>query len=291
MLPLAITGAPRALAATAVRPTLRSKKYSVSATDGVTLAVESWGNAEDPGIVLVHGLGQSRLAWLAVVESLAAKFHVVAYDLRGHGESDKPLGPEAYIRGERWAEDLQRVMQAAQLQRPAVVVWSLGGVVVSHYLRVFGEDQIGRLVFVGAVTDFSSQYFEPATGEILSGLEAADLSKRTQATRAFVDASVARPLPQSLREDMLVWGGMVPSRVHAAIRQLQLVDADESLRKLKRPTLVIHGARDKLVKPAMGQHTHALIAGSRYVTFSESGHGPMFDEPDKFNATLAGFCS
>ncbi len=261
------------------------------AEGGITLAVESWGKPEHPAIVLIHGLGQTRLAWSTLIENLAPRFHVVAYDLRGHGESDKPLDSEAYVDGERWADDLHRVIQVAQVQHPAVVAWSLGGVVVCHYLRVFGEERIGRLVFVGAVTDFSAQYFEPATGEILSGLEAEDLSSRTRAVRAFVDASFAQPLPHSLREDMLVWGGMVPAKVHAAIRRLPLVDADVALRKLTRPTLVIHGARDKLVKPSMGQHTHTLIAGSRYMTFSQSGHGPMLDEPARFNATLAGFCS
>lgn len=292
LVPLAMTGAPGALAVepAAHRPP-PGRKYSVHGEDGVALAVESWGKPQHPAIVLIHGLGQTRLAWSTLIENLAPRFHVVAYDLRGHGESDKPLDAQAYVEGERWAEDLHRVIQAAQVQRPALVAWSLGGVVVSHYLRVFGEEQIGRLVFVGAVTDFSAQYFEAATGEILSGLEAEDLSSRTHAVRAFVDASFAQPLPHSLREDMLVWGGMVPARVHAAIRRLPLVDADAALRKLTRPTLVVHGARDKLVKPSMGQHTHTLIAGSRYMTFSQSGHGPMLDEPARFNVAVAGFCS
>nr|WP_253207372.1 alpha/beta fold hydrolase [Verticiella sp. GG226] len=121
------------------------------APDGTRLAVQVRGPAEAPAIVFVHGIAQSQLAFGRQVSSeLAQRYRLVTYDLRGHGESDKPTAEGAYASGRVMSDDLQAVIKAAGVKRPVLVGWSLGGIVVAQYLRDYGEDGIAGVNFVGA---------------------------------------------------------------------------------------------------------------------------------------------
>lgn len=66
------------------------------ARDGATLAVVEGGDPAAPTIVFVHGYPDTKEVWAPVLESLVGEFHVVAYDVRGAGESSAPRGPAAY---------------------------------------------------------------------------------------------------------------------------------------------------------------------------------------------------
>ncbi|MBI2525544.1 MAG: alpha/beta fold hydrolase [Candidatus Rokubacteria bacterium] len=69
------------------------RSLTVRTPDGLTIAVQQWGNPSGPEILFVHGFSQSHLSWVKQTRSdLAQAFRVITYDTRGHGGSDKPLG-------------------------------------------------------------------------------------------------------------------------------------------------------------------------------------------------------
>ena len=79
--------------------------------DGVDISVREWGDPEGWPILFVHGLAQSHLSFLPQFASpLADRHRLIAYDLRGHGESAKPLDPSFYNEGRRWADELEAVI-------------------------------------------------------------------------------------------------------------------------------------------------------------------------------------
>src|SRR6516164_3595816 len=110
------------LAASAASTTTQEKKFKqvwVKTPDGLTISAQDWGNPTGPEIVFIHGFSQSHLSWIKQVTSdLAKDFHMVTYDLRGHGNSDKPLEPERYKDSKAWADELQAVMDATGIKRP-----------------------------------------------------------------------------------------------------------------------------------------------------------------------------
>jgi non-heme chloroperoxidase len=128
---------------------------SVTTADGVRLNVIEAGNASGPVIVFVHGISQSWLSWIAQLsdDALRAKYRLIAFDLRGHGDSEgsnvaldgegkpMPLLPDAKFNDGNaastaalWAGDLAAVIVGLGLNAPLVVGWSYGGVVVADYI-------------------------------------------------------------------------------------------------------------------------------------------------------------
>src|ERR1700733_9493529 len=98
---------------------LKYKPITVKTPDGLTISAQDWGNPAGPEILFIHGFSQSHLSWIKQVTSeLAKDFHMVTYDLRGHGNSDKPFEPERYKDSKAWGDEVQAVMDATGLKRP-----------------------------------------------------------------------------------------------------------------------------------------------------------------------------
>ena len=94
-----------------------------------------YGNAGAPPLVLIHGMQDFALSFDPLAQALRSTYHVISYDLRGHGDSDKP---GIYTMPHLLA-DLHAVIIQLDLQRPRLVGHSLGGQVVSQYAGVFSD--------------------------------------------------------------------------------------------------------------------------------------------------------
>ncbi|RCW39945.1 pimeloyl-ACP methyl ester carboxylesterase [Halopolyspora algeriensis] len=89
----------------------------VATDDGLSLAVHEDGDPARPTVVCVHGYPDNSSIWKGVAERLSERFHVVRYDVRGAGESDKPRSLRAY-RLDRLVSDLEAVIEAVSPHHP-----------------------------------------------------------------------------------------------------------------------------------------------------------------------------
>jgi non-heme chloroperoxidase len=88
---------------------LKYKPITVKTPDGLTISAQEWGNPAGPEILFIHGFSQSHLSWMRQVDSdLAKDFRIITYDLRGHGNSDKPLDPARYRDSKAWGDECRR---------------------------------------------------------------------------------------------------------------------------------------------------------------------------------------
>ena len=88
---------------------------------GVSLAVRERGRRGQPSILLLHGYPDNQQVWNRVAERLATDYHVISYDVRGAGQSDRPLQVADY-RLEQLADDLRAVINAVSPDRPVHLV-------------------------------------------------------------------------------------------------------------------------------------------------------------------------
>ena len=261
----------------------------VTAPDGLTLFAQAAGNPNGPEIVFIHGFSQCHLSWRRQIADpkLAAEFRMVAYDLRGHGLSDKPSATERYREDRLWADDLAAVIEAAGLKRPVLVAWSYAGRVVSDYVRLHGQERIAGINYVAAVTKADRTFWGPEirhTAEMTSD----DLTLNIRASRKFVQACFGgRPVGDEL--DMtFAYTMLVPAEVRAAVMN-RTRDAGDMLAQLRVPVLVTHGAMDRIVAPKAGAYTASAVPGARLSMYEGIGHSPFFEDAPRFNRELSEF--
>ena len=266
-----------------------TRQFTVTAPDGVTLAVQESGNPAGPAIVFIHGLLGSHMNWEAQRASPALQgYRLISYDLRGHGRSGQPRAATAYSEGRRWGDDLAAVIAATGARRPVLVGWSLGGVVISNYLAAHGDRGIGGAVYVDGVIELGHpQQIKPHPA-VYRDLNASVLTTRLDAQRAFLALCFATRPDQPTFERLLGAAAMASWDMQAAVFKL---DAPlGGLAKARVPVLLLYGARDALVDP------DAAMARARQVNprvtqlvYAAAGHAPFAEEPERFSRDLAAF--
>jgi pimeloyl-ACP methyl ester carboxylesterase len=127
-------------------------------SQGLRLHFSDWGNRSAPPLLLVHGgLDQSR-SWDRIAQGLKNSFHVMAPDLRGHGDSDWAKGSSYSLADHIY--DLECLARFAGLENVTIVGHSMGGMVALAYAGTYPE-KVSRLVVLDGVTVFPGAAIKP----------------------------------------------------------------------------------------------------------------------------------
>src|SRR5215510_12954197 len=104
---------------------------------------------EGEPVVLIHGLSASaRINWQmpGIISMLSKKYQVIALDLPGHGESDKPTNEEAY--GSEMVEDVLRLLDHLKIQKAHIAGYSMGGMIAVKFMTMH-QDRVLSCVVSG----------------------------------------------------------------------------------------------------------------------------------------------
>jgi non-heme chloroperoxidase len=264
----------------------------IRSPDGVTFEAYEWGSPNGRPIVFIHGIYQSALSWARQIgdPTLAAKYRLVAIDLRGHGASDKPEGPEFYRDGKRWADDITALLDTLHLSRPVMVPWSYGGRVLNDYLAVNGDGRLGGIIYVAVRSTTDGSHEAPGERQIKASQDASSSDPATfiRGTREFVELCFGKPATAAEIEWLTAASMQTPLYVRKALAGRPLAYT-EVLRAIRIPTLIVQGDIDAVVSPQVADFTHKLIPHSRLSIYHGVGHSSFFEAPERFNAELDRF--
>lgn len=271
------------------------RTWQARSTDGTRLHVREHGPEHAPPIVFVHGWSQCHLTWKKQLESeLARDYRLIAFDLRGHGMSDVPAEHEAYIRGQRWAEDVHAVIEQSGAQGALLVGWSHGSFVVADYLRAYGDSALRGIVLMSWAVKIGDspelrQYIGPGFEDFALGTMSEDLPERIAAIRMFVLEMLVKPISSEDYEEALCYNIVVPPHVRRATAQHESVDNSGVLAAVTVPLWAVHGGADRVVLPGALDMVRAANPGAAVTTYAGVGHAPSLEVPAAFNADLRAF--
>jgi pimeloyl-ACP methyl ester carboxylesterase len=278
------------LAPDRISPPTPIATHEVLSGDGLKLHAREWGDPKGPALLFIHGWSQSDLCWLNQVGGeLARIFRIVTFDLRGHGLSEKPSGPERYADGQLWADDVAAVIDETGLDRPTLVAWSYGGYIVADYLRTYGDARISGVNLVGAAVILKPPTFDhvgPGMLQNAPDMCVPDLSTNIAATRRFLRACTSRPLDDDEMAAALAWNMAVPPAVRGALLSREL-DSSAPLASISVPVLVTHGRDDAIILPSMAEHALSVCPAATASWYDDVGHMPFWEASDRFNHELA----
>lgn len=264
-------------------------RSDVRAPDGTRLAVYEWGKPEGPEVLLVHGFAQCHLCFEPQIGSLAEHCRVVAFDFRGHGDSEQPADLAAYQGQRVWADDLATVMAAKGLKRPVLVGWSMGGRVIRQYLINYGDAGIAGINFVASQVIEEPRFRGPGAPKPLP--ERMTLAEEIDAAIAFLDGCFTKKPSEAAFRRALGYNMCVPAAVRRAIAGWSTAAplTIDALRRVTVPVLITHGRQDTVVLPAAAEMTASTIAHARLSWFDDCGHSPFAEDAGRFNDELAAF--
>ena len=265
----------------------------VTTPDGISVSVGEWGNPAGPEILFIHGLAQCTLSFKRQIESdLARDFRIVAYDLRGHGLSDKPLDPACYQQGKRWADEVQAVIDGKRLRKPVLVGWSLGGRVLRHYLMHHGDRALSGINMLAARPIEDPSVVGPGS-RAMGDDKSVDLGGRIDACVAFLRACYEKQPTEAEFVRAVAYNFVLPLEIRDAIAGWSTDPA--AVRKafagITVPAMVTHGRRDKLILPKAAEMTAAAIKGAVISWYDDCGHSPFYEDAPRYNRELAAFVS
>jgi pimeloyl-ACP methyl ester carboxylesterase len=257
---------------------------------GMLSAVEAGVGAP---LVLLHGLGGTKVSFLPTIAALGGGHRMVAVDLPGFGDSDKPLGP--YDPGflARW---VIAALDALELERTHLLGHSLGGRVA---LQV-AFDQPGRIDALVLMTPSLAWLRERRWASWLRVLRP-ELGLLQPTPRPLVEPVVRRLIPgargdgwAAVAVDEFLRGYLTARGRHAfyaAARNIYLEDPDRfwtQLRALAPDSLFIWGRHDPMVPIGFMRHVEAALPSARHIEL-ECGHIPQLEAPAQAHRAIADF--
>jgi pimeloyl-ACP methyl ester carboxylesterase len=249
-----------------------------------------------PPVVALHGLGATKGSFLPTVAELGGRFRVIAVDLPGFGDSDKPIGVNYDARF--FARAVIGLLDALELGRAHLIGNSLGGRVALE-VGLLDPDRVDRLALLCP----SLAWRRERRWAPLVRLTRPELGLVQLAPRPLVEGIVRRLIPgadegwTAAGVDEFLRAYLTPAgraAFYAAARHIYLEEphGDEGfwprLRGLKADALFIWGRRDRLVPIAFARHVAEALPHARHVEL-DCGHVPQVERPRQTHDAIGEF--
>ncbi|WKB50711.1 alpha/beta fold hydrolase [Eleftheria terrae] len=270
----------------------------IAAKDGTPLYYKDWGPKDGPVVVFSHGWPLNSDSWESQMMFLADKgYRVIAHDRRGHGRSGQPWNGNHM---DQYADDLAAVIEALNLKNATLVGFSTGGGEVARYIGRHGSQRVAKVVLVSAVTPLMVKTPANPDGvpmEVFDGLRKASADNRAQlykdiAGGPFFGFNRPGAKPSEGQVDSFWRQGMLAGHkaTYDSIKAFSESNFVEDLKKLDKPTLVIHGDDDQIVPiETTGRATAKLVKNARLIEYAGGPHGITDTHKNRLNQDLLEF--
>ncbi|MNI01775.1 Arylesterase [compost metagenome] len=256
--------------------------YFVRVEPNVNIYVEDVNPTGDKTILFIHGWPLNHHLFEYQFYHLPQLgYRCIAIDIRGFGNSDKPFKGYSY---DRLADDIRCIIEILHLKNITLAGHSMGGAIAIRYMGRHHGYGISKLVLIDAAAPVG---FSVETANKLIDQTYQDRPNMLKGvTDIFFFQYISVPFSDWFFQMGLQAAGWSTASTVASLRD-ENVSTD--LLHITVPTLIVHGIHDQVIPFAQAQEVQRSIAHTQLVPFEYSGHGPVWEERDKFNRVLTEF--
>lgn len=280
----------------------------IKGASGAELRVEEWGPADAPAIVLTHGWGADSRQWRYARRHLAERFHVIAWDLPGLGDSTAM--PDGDYSLDKMAADLHTVVSLAGGHSAVLVGHSIGGMLNLTFCRLYPQELGKRIAGIVQLNttytnpikttkhhEFSQAVQKPVYEPLLHFTAwlspvvramgwlsyQSGLAHLQNASQSFAGAETRGQLDFVSTYHYRSSPAVVARGVLAMLQW----DASDVLPRIDVPVLIVSGEQDTTTIPAASEHMQRSIPRAERVTVTPAAHlGPIEQSARYENAML-----
>lgn len=267
----------------------------ITTRDDTTLYLKDWGSGRP--VILLHGWPLSSDTWDDAAVAIAdAGFRAIAYDRRGFGRSEQPWDGYNY---DTLADDLADVIEATGAQDAAIVGFSMGGGEVARYLSRHQGKHVSKAALIGAVTPYMLKTADNPNGvdqsvfdQITAGIKQDRPHFFAGFLRDFFGVGlVSHPVSSEVLDwalDMSLQAGLKPTL--ACAEAFATTDFRGDMAAFNVPTLIIHGAGDKIVPiDTAGRAAARAVPGAHFIEYEDGPHGLFATHKERLTGDLLAF--
>ncbi len=269
-------------------PTIKTK-------DGTEIFYKDWGKGQP--ILFSHGWPLTADAWDAQMVYFGQRgYRVIAHDRRSHGRSTQTWDGNNM---DQYADDLNELVSHLNLKDMLIVGHSTGGGEIAHYMGRHGTSRVQKAVLFGAVPPLMLKTDKNPEGLPISVFDGIRKGTNDDRSQFYKDLTIPfygynRPgakVSEGVRESFWLQGMMGGLKGQLdCIKEFSEVDYTEDLKKIKVPTLVIHGDDDQIVPiVASAMKSSKILENATLKVIKGGAHGYSATHADEFNAHLYAF--
>lgn len=257
---------------------------------------QEWGNPSAPTILMLHGFGVSGHMFDEFAERMQDRYHLIALDQRGHGDTD--WAPEGDYSRDAYVGDLEGFRETLGIGRFILVGHSMGGLISVGY-TVRNPGVVRALVLVDVGPEASREGVENIQ-RFTRGPDELEFEEFVQMAHRFNQRRSLENIRERMRHrlkqtDSGKWTWKFDKRFREAPAELrigsQLSNDDQwqMFRAVEAPTLLVRGAESDVLTPAVAERAVTEMRRARLVTVPAAGHSVPGDNPDDFTAAVTEF--
>lgn len=252
----------------------------------VKLYYEIDGQGDD--LLLIHGVTSFIGNWRFVRPQLNEHFRLVLPDLRGHGQSDKPL---THYSIEMFAQDMIRLLDELGIDKCIVAGHSLGGF-ISQQIALDAPERVRALILICTAprVDVEAAMAQIQVSQQLHGLPPGQVIEK-QMDIYYENPDVLRSTPgmlETLKKDIDQCQELVVSHGYAQGATLSF-NTEERLGEIQAPTLVVQCAQDKTFPLRWGEYLRDNIPNAEFRVIGKTSHSIQMEQPEKLAQVIIEF--
>lgn len=235
-------------------------------------------------VIFLHGAGAGSVTWYPSINTISKNFQVIAPDIVGYGESDKPDAPYDRPYFSKW---LKGFLAELKISKAHIVGLSQGGAIALQF-AIENAEMVDKLVLVDSAGLGAKVSFWPLIGTIWMNSFPSSMANRFN-SRYILHKPINRdPNHSSYSIGVLKYKGGKNAFKQGRGTAVSKI-SEELLKQIENETLIIWGKDDKLFPVEYGEAAAKIIPNAKLHLIQDAGHLPLMDQPEIFNKVLDDF--